>query len=92
LIPAINRELRQRKSISARALEFLILTAGRTKEVIEFEWPDIHDDLWVVERQAYRPEPSVRPARSGFTAPDARPGRPWTPGAPAARPAGSAAP
>ena len=49
--------------------------------------------LWVVERQAYGREPSVRlPARSGFTAPDARLGRPWAPRAPAARPAGSAAP
>jgi hypothetical protein len=49
--------------------------------------------LWVVERQAYGREPSVRlPARSGFTAPGTRPDRPWAPSTPAARPTGSASP
>jgi hypothetical protein len=49
--------------------------------------------VWVVERQAYGHEPSVRlPARSRFRAPGARPGRPWALSAPAARPASSASP
>ena len=49
--------------------------------------------VWDVERQVRGREPSVRlPARSGFTAPDARPSRRWVPSAPADRPAGSAAP
>ena len=46
--------------------------------------------VWDVERQIPGREPSVRlPARSGFRAPDARPGRPWAPSAPAARPSSS---
>jgi hypothetical protein len=49
--------------------------------------------VWVIERQAYGREPSARlPARSGFRPQSARPGRPWAPSAPAARPAGSASP
>jgi len=49
--------------------------------------------VWVVERLAYRHEPSVRlPARSGSRAESARPGRPWAPSAPPARPPSSASP
>jgi len=44
--------------------------------------------VWDVEHQVPGREPSVRlPARSGFRAPAARPGRPRAPSAPAARPA-----
>jgi hypothetical protein len=46
--------------------------------------------LWVVERQAYEHEPSARlPARSTPKSAGVRPNRPWTPGAPPARPASS---
>jgi hypothetical protein len=50
--------------------------------------------VWDVERQVPgRHEPSARlPARSAFRAPGARPNRPWSPSAPAARPASSASP
>ena len=43
-------ELRDRDSISARALEFAILTAARTSEVIGAKWPEIDLDagVWTV--------------------------------------------
>nr|WP_280642661.1 site-specific integrase [Methylocystis rosea] len=40
-IPAFMGELRERDSLSARALEFCILTAARTGEVIGARWPEI---------------------------------------------------
>jgi integrase len=42
--------LREREAISARALEFLILTAGRTGEVIGARWGEIDllDKTWTV--------------------------------------------
>jgi hypothetical protein len=43
--------------------------------------------VWDVERQVFKRKPSVRlPARSALRAPGARPGRPWSTTAPAARP------
>jgi integrase len=41
--PAFMADLRARKSTSARALEFLILTAARTAEVIGATWDEIGD-------------------------------------------------
>ena len=43
-------ELRQQEGIAARALEFTILTASRTGEVIEARWNEINiaEKLWVV--------------------------------------------
>jgi integrase len=38
---ALVREIRARDSISALALEFCILTATRTSETLEAEWPEI---------------------------------------------------
>jgi integrase len=42
--------LRTRRSIAARALEFLILTAGRTGEVLGIQWKeiDLEAKLWTV--------------------------------------------
>jgi integrase len=49
-LPAFMAELRERDSISARALEFTILTAARTGEVIGALWPelDLKAKMWVV--------------------------------------------
>jgi integrase len=48
--PSFMAELRDRDSISARALEFTILTAARTNEVIGAKWPEIDLDagVWTV--------------------------------------------
>jgi integrase len=49
-LPAFMRELRERDSISARALEFTILTAARTGEVLGAKRPEIDfaDRTWTV--------------------------------------------
>jgi integrase len=43
-LPAFMAELRQREGTVARALEFLILTAARTSEVLGAEWREIDLD------------------------------------------------
>jgi integrase len=40
-LPAFTAELRSQQGTAAKALEFLILTVGRTGEVIGAEWPEI---------------------------------------------------
>jgi hypothetical protein len=49
-LPSFMAELRDRDSISARALEFAILTAARTSEVIGAKWSEIDLDtgVWTV--------------------------------------------
>jgi len=49
-IPAFMAELRQRESVSARALEFCVLTAARTGETIGAKWPEINLDekVWII--------------------------------------------
>jgi integrase len=49
-LPAFTGELRTREGISARALEFTILTAARTGEVIGARWDeiDLKQRVWVV--------------------------------------------
>jgi integrase len=62
-IPNFSCELRGRDSISARALEFAILTAARTGEVIGAKWAeiDIKGKVWTVpaERMKARREHRV---------------------------------
>lgn len=49
-VPNFMAELREREGISARALEFAILTAARTGEIIGARWPEINfvDKTWTV--------------------------------------------
>jgi integrase len=49
-LPTFMGELRSRNSVSARALEFTILTAGRTGEVIGARWSEIEfaSGVWTV--------------------------------------------
>lgn len=49
-ISSFMAQLASRKGIAARALEFLILTAARTGEVIAARWPefDLNAKLWIV--------------------------------------------
>lgn len=41
-------ELQTRECVSALALEFLILTATRTSEVIFAKWSEIEGDVWII--------------------------------------------
>ena len=45
---AFMAELRRQKGIAAAALEFTILTAGRTGEVTGARWSEIDGDVWTV--------------------------------------------
>jgi integrase len=49
-LPAFMAELKQREGIAARALEFTILTAARTGEVIGATWDefDPHGSAWII--------------------------------------------
>ena len=49
-MPEFMRFLRSRESVSARALEFLILTASRSQEVRNATWfeIDLQRTLWIV--------------------------------------------
>ena len=51
--PAFMSELRERPTVSARALEFLILTAARTGEVIGACWPemDLRAATWTIPKE-----------------------------------------
>lgn len=48
VIPAFMSELRSRDAIAARALEFAILTAARTGEVLGAKWSEIDGTVWTV--------------------------------------------
>ncbi len=47
-VPAFIEELRKRPAVAARALEFLILTASRTNEVIGARWSEVdwEEKVW----------------------------------------------
>ena len=49
-MPAFMKELRLRNSLSARALEFTVLTAARTSEVLGMTWGELDFDAatWTV--------------------------------------------
>jgi integrase len=47
-LPGFMADLLGKNSISARALEFTILTAARTGEVIGARWDEVQGDVWTV--------------------------------------------
>src|SRR5262249_58910902 len=49
-VPALMAELRERTSLSARALEFTLLTAARTSETLGADWSeiDLSKRVWVI--------------------------------------------
>ena len=47
-VPAFMATLRKQDSTTARALEFLILTATRAGEVFGAQWDEIDDDTWII--------------------------------------------
>jgi integrase len=49
-VPAFYAELNERSAIAAKALQFTILTASRTTEVLDMQWPEVDFDtrLWTV--------------------------------------------
>jgi integrase len=49
-VPALMKQLAQNRSLAARALEFLILTACPTQEVLQLRRSDIVDGVWSLSR------------------------------------------
>jgi integrase len=47
-IPTFMAQLASREGSAARALEFLVLTAARTGEVIDADWEEIKGDVWTI--------------------------------------------
>lgn len=49
-VPAFYAELQTRSAMAAKALQFTILTACRTSEVLEMKWPEVNVDarLWTI--------------------------------------------
>jgi integrase len=47
-LPAFMQTLRRREGVAPRALEFTILTACRTKEVLGARWSEVKDGLWTI--------------------------------------------
>jgi integrase len=49
-LPAFMADLREKSGVAARALEFLVLTAARTSEVLGATWPETDLDLklWTI--------------------------------------------
>jgi integrase len=64
-LPAFMADLRQRTSVSAEALQFLILTVGRTDEVIQAKWPEIKetDRLWILPPPRHKTGERVKATR-----------------------------
>ena len=52
-LPAFMELIRQKESISARALEFAILTVTRTSETLNATWAEINvqDKLWIIPKE-----------------------------------------
>ncbi|WP_237217992.1 tyrosine-type recombinase/integrase [Ruegeria lacuscaerulensis] len=50
VVPAFYAELQTRSAMAAKALQFTILTACRTSEVLEMKWPEVDADarLWTI--------------------------------------------
>lgn len=52
-VPAFMTELRTKESIAPKALQFLILTAARTKEVLHARWEeiDLAQSIWIIPEE-----------------------------------------
>jgi integrase len=61
-VGAFTQELRKEKGIASRALEFTILTAARTNEVIQAQWSEIDLDhkIWHVPAERMKSKRSHR--------------------------------
>ena len=57
-LPAFYKALREQSCISAKALEFLILTATRTNETIYMKWSEVsfNEELWTIPAERMKME------------------------------------
>lgn len=61
-LPAFMAKLRQRNGVSAKALEFTILTLARTGDTIGGKWSEIDDNdkLWIVPKERVKGKKGAR--------------------------------
>ena len=67
-VPALMQELARRDGISARALEFTILTAARETMTLEATWSEIQDDVWELGAHRMKERPFRQPLSTGALA------------------------
>jgi integrase len=90
-LPGFMVALREQNCVSARSLEFLILTAARTGEVTGAQWSEINRNVWTVPPERMKAGKEHRVALGnralaiigesgeGFLFPGAKPGEPLSP-------------
>jgi integrase len=59
-LPALMAKLREQQGVSAAGLEFLILTAARTNEVLAARWDEIDGNVWTVPAERMKAGKSHR--------------------------------
>lgn len=61
-LPAFMAKLRKREGVSARALEYTILTIARTNDTIGAKWPEIdkQEKLWTVPKERVKGKKGAR--------------------------------
>ncbi len=64
-LPAFMDRLKQMPGNASLALQFLILTAARTSEVLNATWDEVQDDLWVIPKERMK---AKKPHRVPLTA------------------------
>lgn len=91
-LPAFMARLRESGAASAAALQFAILTATRTSEVVDATWGEIDGRIWTIPAERMKADKPHRvpltddalgliTTKSGLLFPGARPGKPmsnWT--------------
>ncbi|MDR2243799.1 MAG: tyrosine-type recombinase/integrase [Burkholderiales bacterium] len=59
-IPAFFKTVHECPAMSARSLEFLLLTAARTEEILSARWSEVSGNVWLVPHERMKmPEPHV---------------------------------
>ena len=67
-VPALMRKLATSAGMSARALEFTILTAARESMTLEATWGEINGDLWELDASRMKERAFRQPLSSGALA------------------------
>ncbi|RSB41323.1 hypothetical protein EGK63_15190 [Brevundimonas sp. 357] len=67
-IPAFMKRLADSQGMSARALEFTILTASRESMTLKATWGEIRDDVWELDKSRRRSGPFASPCQPAHLA------------------------
>lgn len=67
-IPAFMKRLRGSQGMSARALEYTVLTVARESMTLEATWGEVNDDVWNLHRSRMKERDFRQPLSSGALA------------------------